>query len=250
VLAGYEPGDATWAPPPSEPFAASAAREPGRLRVAVTTLPPLADATVDPLCEKATRDAAELLASLGHDVVEADPPWRVPGIQEMFGALFAIHIALQVPFSAMVAGREPVAGDMEPMSWAIYQLAQSLDAVQGFALQVQLQAHTRHLVKWLSDYDVLLTPALAERPLPIGTLDTAAPEPMSTFTRSGYFTPFTPIFNASGQPAIAVPLYEGEDGLPLAVQLVGRPADEGTLLALAARLEEAAPWAGRRPPVS
>jgi amidase len=111
---------------------------------------------------------------------------------------------------------------------------------------VRLQAFARRLVSFLDPYDVLLTPALAERPLPLGTLDPAASEPMATFTRSGLFTPFTPVFNASGQPGIAVPLFEGEDGLPLAVQLVGRPAGEGQLLALAAQLEEAHPWADRR----
>jgi len=73
---------------------------------------------------------------------------------------------------------------------------------------------------------------------------------METFTRSSYFTPFTPIFNATGQPAISVPLFQGEDGLPLAVQLVGRPACEGALLALAAQLEAARPWSERRPAVS
>ena len=101
---------------------------------------------------------------------------------------------------------------------------------------------SRDLVTFLSPYDALLTPALAERPLPLGTLDTAAPEPMSTFTRSGLFTPFTPVFNASGQPGISLPLFQGEDGLPLGVQLVGRPAGEGALLALASQLEEAPPW--------
>jgi amidase len=250
VLAGYEPGDATWAPPPPQPFANAAAAEPGRLRIAMTTLPPLPDAAVDPLCVKAVEDAAELLRSLKHEVVEVEPPWQIPGLSELFGAVFSIHIALQIPYSAMVAGKEPTEQDMEPMSWAIYQMTQGFTSVQGAALGVQLQALTRQLVAFLEQYDALLTPALAERPLPLGTLDTAAPDPMSTFTRSGYFTPFTPIFNASGQPAISVPLYEGEDGLPLAVQLAGRPADESTLLSLAAQLEAAAPWAGRRPPVS
>jgi amidase len=250
VLAGYEPGDATWAPAPSRPFAAAAGHEPKRLRIAMTSLPPLPDAAVDPLCVKAVEDAAELLRSLGHELIEVDPTWQIPGLSELFGAVFSIHIALQIPYSAMVAGSEPSAQDMEPMSWAIYQMTQGLTSVQGAALEVQLQALTRRLVAFLEQYDALLTPALAERPLPIGTLDTAAPDPMSTFSRSGYFTPFTPIFNASGQPAISVPLYEGEDGLPLGVQLAGRPADESTLLSLAAQLEAAAPWAERRPPVS
>jgi amidase len=250
VLAGYELGDATWAPPPAEPFAAAAAREPRRLRIAATTLPPIADATIDPLCSKAVEDAAGLLRSLGHEVEEVTPPWQIEGLSQLFGAVFSIHIAIQIVYSGMVAGREPVAEDMEPMSWAIHSMTKQIDSVQGLGLEIQLQALTRQLVQFLAPYDALLTPALAERPLPLGTLDTAAPDPMATFTRSGYFTPFTPVFNASGQPGISLPLYQGEDGLPLGVQLVGRPAGEAGLLALAAQLEVAAPWADRRAPVS
>ncbi len=253
VLAGYELGDATWAPPPSEPFALSATRiggPPTQLRIAATMFPPIADAVVDPICAQAVTDAAELLRSLGHEVEEVDPPWRIEGLSELFGAVFSIHIALQIVYSGMVAGREPTAEDMEPMSWAIHQMTQSFNSVQGLALEIQLQALTRQLVTFLAPYDALLTPALAERPLPLGTLDTAAPDPMSTFTRSGLFTPFTPVFNASGQPGISLPLYQGEDGLPLGVQLVGRPAGEAALLALASQVEAAAPWTGRRPPVS
>jgi amidase len=248
VLAGYEPGDATWAPPPSEPFATAAGNEPGRLRIAATTLPPVPDAVVDPICSQAVGDAAELLRSLGHEVVEVDPPWQEDGLRELFGVVFSNHIALSIAYSGNVAGREPTGEDMEPMSWAIYSMIQNLGAVQGMGAAVQLQAFSRRLVSFLDPYDALLTPALAERPLPLGTLDTAAPEPMSTFTRSGLFTPFTPVFNASGQPGISLPLFEGEDGLPLAVQLVGRPAGESALLALASQLEAASPWAQRRPP--
>jgi amidase len=250
VLAGYEPGDATWAPPPAEPFAQSAARDPGRLRIAATTLPPVPDAVVDPICARALADAAELLRSLGHEVEEVDPPWQQDGLSELFGVVFSNHIALSIAYSAVVAGREPTADDMEPMSWAIFSMIRKLGAVEGMGAAVRLQAFARRLVAFLAPYDALLTPALAERPLPLGTLDTAAPEPMATFTRSGLFTPFTPVFNASGQPAIALPLFEGEDGLPLGVQLVGRPAGEGALLALAAQLEGARPWADRRPAIA
>lgn len=247
VLAGYEPGDATWAPPPTEPFAGLAARSPGRLRIAATTLPPIADALVDPICARAVADAAELLRELGHEVEEVDPPWQVDGLSELFGVVFCNSIGLSIAYSGIVAGREPTAADMEPMSWAIFSMIRKLGAVEGMAAVARLQAFARRLVAFLEPYDVLLTPALAERPLPIGTLDTAAPEPMATFTRSGLFTPFTPVFNASGQPGISLPLFEGEDGLPLAVQLVGRPAGEGALLALAAQLEAAVPWVARRP---
>jgi amidase len=250
VLAGYEVGDVTWAPPPQRPFAAAAAMiggPPTRLRIAATTLAPIPDAAVDPLAAGAVSDAAELLRDLGHEVQEVDPPWQMEGLTELFAAVFCTHIGLAIAFSGMVAGREPRAEDMEPMSWAIFSIVRKMNAVEGFGATVRLQAFTRRLVEFLEPYDVLLTPALAERPLALGTLDTAAADPMSTFTRSGLFTPFTPVFNASGQPGISLPLFHGEDGLPLAVQLVGRPAEEGILLALATQLEGACPWAERRP---
>ncbi|HZL48956.1 MAG TPA: amidase family protein, partial [Solirubrobacteraceae bacterium] len=205
---------------------------------------------VDPICAGAVLQATELLRGLGHEVEEVEPPWRVEGLGDLFGAVFSTHIALSVAYAGIVAGHEPTAEDMEPMSWAIYSMVKHLDAVQGMGVNVQLQAFARRLVSFLAPYDALLTPALAERPLPLGTLDTAAPDPMSTFTRSGFFTPFTPVFNASGQPGISLPLFHGEDGLPLGVQIVGRPAGEAALLALAAQLEEAHPWADRRAPVA
>jgi amidase len=253
VLAGYETGDATWAPAPPESFALSADRVPGPLRIAATTTPPIPDVPVDPMCIRAVWDAADLLRSLGHQVEEVEPPWQVDGLQALFGAVFSNQIALSIAYSGMVAGRGVggiSADDMEPMSWAIYSMVQKMNAIEGLGAIVQLQAFARRLISFLAPYDVLLTPALAERPLPLGTLDTAAPEPMSTFTRSGHFTPFTPVFNASGQPGISVPLFQGEDGLPLGVQLVGRPAGEGQLLALAAQLEGARPWAERRPAIA
>ncbi len=99
----------------------------------------------------------------------------------------------------------------------------------------------------LSAFDALLTPALAARPLAIGEVHGRGPDPMGHFRRSGHFTPYTAIFNVSGVPAISLPLYQGPDGLPTAVQLVGRAAGEGPLLALAAQLERALPWTDRRP---
>ena len=250
VLAGYELGDATWAPSPSGPFAAAAGRDPGSLRIAATTLPPVPDAVVDPVCARAVAEASELLDSLGHEVVALEPPWQEDGLRELFGTVFSNHIALSISYSGMVGGHEPTAEDMEPMSWAIFSMIQKLNAVHGMSAAVQLQGFSRRLVSFLAPYDALLTPALAERPLPLGTLDTAAPDPMSTFTRSGLFTPFTPVFNATGQPGISLPLFEGEDGLPLGVQIVGRPAGEESLLALAGQLEEALPWSERRAPLA
>jgi amidase len=251
LLAGYVPGDAAWLASVAGQFAAAAAAPPGRLRIALTTAPPLPDATIDPACAEAAHRAGRLLESLGHGVEEVTPPWQSPDIADVFGDYFGAHVAVNVYFATLAGGRpQPAPGDMEPLSWALWERAGAMSAVQFQVLQTQLQARMRSLVRFLEDYDALLTPALAQRPLAIGALDAAAPEPLETFSRSGYFTPFTPIFNASGQPAVAVPLYHGDDGLPLAVQLAGRPSGEATLLSLAAQLEAAEPWAGRRAPLS
>jgi amidase len=139
---------------------------------------------------------------------------------------------------------------MEPMSWALWQRSRSIDAVQAASVTFELQAFAREIVVWAASYDAILTPALAQPPVAIGALDPCGPDPRGTFRRGGHFTPYTAIANVTGTPAIALPLYQRDDGLPLAVQLIGRPAQEGALLALATQLEAALPWAGRRAPVA
>jgi amidase len=256
LLHGYEIGDASWAPPPSAPFAALAARAPGRLRVALSTAPPLADSPLDPVCVRAAHDAGALLEGLGHEVVEVtDPPWTVPGMLELFTASFGPAVSTQIAFGALLAGREPAEDDMEALSWAIWQVSQGITSVQAALAAAQLQGFARQMVTWAADYDAVLTPALAEAAVKIGVLDPTAPDPMGTFRRSGQFTPYTAISNVTGSPAIALPLYarpegDADAGLPLGIQLVGRPGGEGELLALSAQLEQAAPWAARRAPVS
>ncbi|MBA2256185.1 MAG: amidase [Thermoleophilaceae bacterium] len=247
VLAGYEPGDATWAPPPTEPFAERARREPGRLRVAMTVEPPI-DAEVDPACARAVTEAGDLLVSLGHEVEEATPPWADQSMLQVFSAVFGASVSVAVAYAAMVGGREPSEESVEALTWHMFSRCLELNSVGYLFALAQLQRYARELIAWMSSYDVLLTPALAERPVPIGEIDSTADDPEATFARSGRFTPFTAAFNATGQPAISLPLFQGDDGLPMGVQLVGQPAGEGALLALAAQLERARPWADRRAP--
>jgi amidase len=251
LLAGYVTGDAAWMPGPHEPFATTAATAPRQLTIAFTTVPPSPGVPVDPACAAAVERAAALAESLGHRVEPFDPPWQNGETVALFLDYFAAQIAVGIRYSALNVGRPgPTAGDVEPMSWAIWERAQQIDSVGFQLLQTQLQARMRPLIGALEPYDAMITPALAQRPLPIGTLDTAAgPDPIETFHRSGRFTPFTAIFNLSGQPAISLPLFDGDDGLPLGVQIAGRPAGEGHLLALAAQLEAAAPPRRNQPQV-
>jgi amidase len=247
LLGGYEPGDATWAPPPPDSFASAARSEPGKLRVGLATTPAL-EGELDPVCERAARDAAELLESLGHEVSELPPaPWAGEDQLPVFSRVFGTSVSIGVTFGAALTGREPSPELVEPLTWELYQRTREMDGHAYVLAKIRLEALARQIVALWSEVDVLLTPALAQRPVPIGAIDSCAEDPWDEFRKSGHFTPFTALFNITGQPAISVPLFHGDDGLPLAVQLVGPPVGEAMLLSLAAQLEQARPWADRRP---
>ncbi len=247
VMAGYELGDASWAPPPEASFASLATRDPGRLRVGLALNMPLDAQPLHPICEAAARDAATLLESLGHEVQEIVPPWSGLELLSDFTRLFGPMVSMSTLLGGRLAGREPTEDDVEPLTWALWERACQQDTLSFLLAQTELEAVARSLVTFFAPYDVVLTPALAQRPLLTGEVHGRGPDPWDHFRRSGAFTPYTAIVNVTGQPAISLPLYQGEDGLPAAVQLIGRPAGEDVLLALGGQLEQALPWASRRP---
>ena len=224
------------------------ADDPGKLRIGLVTKPPI-EAEVDPICERAARDAAELLGGLGHEVSEVDPPWSGgdQNLLQLFTVLYAANIGLGVAYGGMVSGREPRPEDVERLTWEMFQRGLGQNSIEYMGALSMLQRHARGIIEWMASYDLLLTPALAQRPLPVGTLDLDGDHVMAEFARTGLFTPFTAVWNVTGQPAISLPLYQGDDGLPTGVQLVGPPAGEALLLSVAARLESEQPWADRRP---
>lgn len=247
AMAGYELGDATWAPAPAESFAAAAARTPTGLRIAMTTLSPIGT-PVDPICAQAVHDAAALLTSLGHHVEEATPPnWRAPELEPIFNVLYAGGIATSVRFGGTLKGAPVTREDIEALSWGFYTHGTTLSAADYFGAMTQLQGVARQIIGFCAGYDLLLMPSLAQRPLPLGTIDTSAEDWLAEFHKAAVFTPFTAVWNITGQPAMSVPLYHGADGLPLGVQFVAPPLAEGLLLSLATQLEEALPWAARVP---
>ena len=246
VLSGYEVGDATWAPRPVEPYATSIRRDPGRLRVAMSADNAL-DADVDPECLRGMRETGELLASLGHHVVEAAPSLPGKDTLRIFTGVFGPAIALGVAYGEQLAGRPPEDDEIEPLSRALSDISRKMSSIEYLAALAQLQALARGVIAFFAEYDVLLTPALAERPLAIGECNGLGEEPLEDFARSGRFTPYTALFNVTGQPAISVPAGFGEDGLPTNAHIVAKPLGEDTLLQLAAQLETARPPDGRRP---
>ena len=147
-----------------------------------------------------------------------------------------------------MTGREPSAELVEPLSWKIWEGIRERNPLDYLLARTQLTGASRSIVSLWDEYDAIVTPALAQRPVRIGEIDSCSDDPWEDFHRSGEFTPYTALFNVTGQPAISLPLFHGDDGLPVGVQIAGRPAGEGPLLSLAAQLEAASPWADRRPP--
>ncbi len=239
LMAGYEPGDPTWAPPPARPFAEEVGADPGRLRIAFT-LEPAIDYPVDPVCAAAARDAAALLTELGHEVVEATPPWRDAELLHVFAILWQIGPRLY-PVEDLSL--------LTPLNRALAEAAEATPSHVYELANLRLQAFARTIVAFCLDYDAVLTPGLARPPVPIGWVF-EPDDPWDQFRRGGEFTPFTPIVNVTGQPAVTVPIGWTDDGLPLGAQLIGRPADEATLIRLAAQIEAARPWAQRIPPLA
>ena len=241
VMAGYEPGDFYVAPAPERPFLAEAGADPGRLRIAVTTDPPV-DVPVDPACRAAVAAAAVLLGELGHDVIEATPAWRTDDAIEQFTRIWQIGPA--------VSGVDDLSL-LEPLNRMLAENARTTTSPEAATAVMRLQALTRQIVAFWSDIDVVVTPTLALPPVPIGwTWDGADGDPAVAFSRQWQWTPFTAIVNATGQPAMSVPLRRSDDGLPIGVQMIGPPFGEAMLIRLAAQLEDAQPWADARPPLS
>jgi len=247
VLAGYEPGDATWAAPPPGPYAELMLREPMRLRIGLVLNPPLDGAELDPVNEAAARDAVALLESMGHHVEEYEAPWSGRDLLSDFTRAFGPATAMATFVAGRIAGREPTEDDVEPLTWKIWEHARDQDTITLLAAQGKLERIARGLVADLRRFDVVVTPGLGRRPVPTGEIHGRGPDPWGNYRRSGAFTPYTAIVNVMGLPAIMLPLYQGEDGLPTGVQLIGPPEREDLLLALAAQLERALPWAERVP---
>jgi amidase len=238
VMRGYEPGDTYVAPVPARPYLEECDEPVGELRIAVTTTPPTT-VPVDAECVAAAESAAALLSDLGHDVVEATPPWSAEEMILEFIRIWAIG-----PATAGVSDLSL----LEPINRALAEQAFEMPAPLYVGAVMQLQGLTRRIVRFWDEYDVVVTPTLALTPTPIGwTFADTDGDPMAAFLRQTLWTPFTPLINVTGQPATSLPLSWSADGLPIGVQFIGRPYDEATLIRLAAQLEEARPWAERFP---
>jgi amidase len=241
VMSGNFPGDGYTQPPlpPGESFLGCARRPPGRLKIGRTLQNPVPGAEVEPDCVTAYEEASALLAGLGHEVEDMTMPLG-PDTVPFFEALWYAYATL-VP---LTPEQEET---LLPLTSYLRGRGQAVTASELFFAQGYLQFVTRAAYATLNAYDAILTPTLAMPPRPVGWFDEV--DPAENFERQKRFTPFTAVYNVSGQPAVNVPLHWTADGLPIGVMLAGRMGDEGTLISLSAQLEQARPWKDRRPPL-
>ncbi|MCI0336144.1 MAG: amidase [Acidobacteria bacterium] len=248
ATSGPELGDPYCAPPPARPFIQEVGADPGKLRIAFTTTAPTG-VPIHPDCVSAVHEAAKLCAGLGHEVEEAAPQLNGEMLVNAFMTIWSAGNAWLVDSMSFALGKKPTRENFEPGTWVLIEMGRAQSA-PAYLLAVQtIQVFTRRIAQFMEKYDVLLTPTLAEPPLPLGSFDSTAEDPLAGMRRAGLFVPFTPLCNGTGQPAMSVPLFWNAEGLPVGTHFVGRFGDEATLFRLAAQLEAARPWMNRRPPI-
>jgi len=246
ATAGYEPGDPYTAPAAAS-FAAALARPPRRLRIAMM-LKDHRGANLAPDCLAAVEGAAKLCQDLGHIVEEADPGIDLVALRKQNSSIAAANVARALGLRWAALGRQPDAGDVEAATWAAFNTGRKLTAVEYVAAIAATHAAGRKLASFLSGYDVILSTVVAGPPPRLGYFDMDGDVPTFAERVSQYLS-VTPVHNATGTPAISLPLYWTQDGLPVGVHFAGRYGEDGTLLQLAAQLEAAQPWFDRVPAI-
>jgi amidase len=248
ATSGPDIGDPYWAPPPARPFLQEVGADPGRLCIAFSTTS-LTGTPIHADCVRATQDAAKLCSELGHEVVEAAPPIDGERFLRAFLTVWAVGCARGMEGNAIVTGRKPVQEEFEEGTWALAEQGREISAVNYLLTITMLQAIARQVARFFLKHDIWLTPTLADPPLPLGSFDARPGASLYGLQRAVAFVPFTPVCNVTGQPAMSMPLFWNADGLPVGTHFAARFGDEATLFRLAAQLEAARPWSGRRPRV-
>ncbi len=239
-------GDPYAAPPPARSYREEVGAHAGRLRIAWTVTAPNG-AKVESEPRRVLAEAVKLCADLGHRVEECDPDIERRAVVETFLTLASANTVVNLG-SHPTAGRPAREGEVERITWLTAKMGEKVTAADYVRATQAAHRLGRQMAAFHADYDVLLTPGLATLPPKLGWIDMMMGDVDEYWRRVFTFSPFTVWFNISGQPALTLPLGQSPEGLPVAVQLVARYGDEATLFRLAAQLEAARPWFGRKPP--
>jgi amidase len=247
---GNEPGDLYRLPPPLRPFAQEVGADPGHLRIGVLTSAP--GAAVHPDAIAAAESAARLLEGLGHAVEPSGPQALFDEERAWHGLVFGpVEYRLCLRELGRMLGRPARESDVEPYLWTLADPhGPSVSPEDYLEAAASQQAWAVRVAAWFAaGFDLLVTPTVPEPPPLLDDLDGRSHDPITLLSRMAPHLAFTEAFNVTGNPAISLPLHWTVEGLPLGVQLVARVGREDLLFRVASQLEQAAPWAGRRPPI-
>ena len=246
VMAGAVPGDPTAAPGRHGTYAEAATADPGSLRIGLLTSAPAGMSDTMPACVAATEEAARALEGLGHRIEATAPAALDEGLIANFITVLATNVATDLEELAAIAGRPVTADDVEAITWTYNEMGRAMSGVQVQQALREIHAWSRRMLAWWDEFDILLTPTLAEIPPMLG--DLARPDdPGTAVGRATPFVAYCAPFNVTGQPAVSVPTGMSVEGLPVGVQVVAGAWRDDRCLAVAGQLETALPWAGRRP---
>ncbi|MGE0121092.1 MAG: amidase [Dongiaceae bacterium] len=250
AVAGPAVGDPFEIPAPARPWLEETARPAGRLRLAFTARA-WSGLPVDPEVARATAATAAACERLGLAVTEAAPAFDYDAFLAAQIDLWCAHTAASIDAVARALGRAPSEANLETTTWAVYRAGKEMSASRFLAAEAVYNEVTRAVAPFFRRHDVLLTPTNTALPLPLDRHDLNAPGATvrDLFDHLAPIETFTALFNATGQPALSLPLHWSRAGLPIGMQLVGRFGDEAALFRLAAALEQALPWRERRPAV-
>ena len=246
VTHGPEPGDPYAAPPPERPFLAEVGRDPGKLRIALWT-EGLYGERIDPQCVLAAQRVAGLLADLGHEITLAVPPVSGAECWRAMCTVMAAHTANHVDLRLASSGRQLQPDDLENITRLVAEEGRRLSARDYVNTLLMIHRTGRRLARFFDEYDIILSPTLADPPLPLGALDMMGDDLDVYLERMWGHLAFTPLYNLSGCPAASLPMHMTPDGLPVGVQIGASFGNEALLFRLSDQLEEADPWRDRRP---
>ncbi|MBI4596542.1 MAG: amidase [Candidatus Tectomicrobia bacterium] len=267
AIAGPDVGAPYFAPLQVRPFLQEVTTAPGCLRIAFTSHPFLGR-TVHDDCQRGLESTVRLLQQLGHEVIEAAPHIDGEEFSIAFLTIVAAETRATIEWASDLAKRKIAMANFEGSTYVLGLLGKTLSASSYSKASNYLQMTAREVGRFFEQYDVLLTPTLSKPPLLIGELKPSGAESamikLIGYLNAGWllnvlglikpmaqqafdFIPYTPVFNVTGQPAMSVPLYWNEAGLPIGMHFVGRFGDEATLFRLAGQLERAQSWFDRAP---
>ncbi len=250
VVSGNVPGDPYVAPALSGSFCSAISRPPGPLRVAVA-FDNLNGKAIHPECRKAVEEAARLLEALGHHVEEAAPEADIRGMMAAWTRIVACGTASWVRSKAKTQGRAVEQGEIEPTAVGAIRYAENVSGADYLDSVNKVHAFGREMAPFFERHDILLTATLAEPPAEIGRYRHVSEDfeayrmgPGGVFD----YSPFTALFNATGQPAASLPTHWTPDGLPVGIHLAAPFGADELLIALSVQIEAANPWFDKRPP--